>query len=575
MTDQWVLPFKSDCHLYFVHLNVFLGNEKPQKGIFGCNFNYFMVTEGIPFRKTGYFTEIICDYLDEKGFLKPFYNRFPSLGSFKEQLQEKQASFPTENRVILHNVLETQYKGIQLATKTKKNISFLKDRNTFTVVTGHQLNLFTGPLYFLYKIISTINLTRALKKEYPESNFVPIYWMATEDHDFEEINYFNFKGKKLQWGKAVSGAVGRLSTEGLAAVYDMFALELGSGKNAESLKELFKKAYLEHKTLTEATRFLANELFGTYGLVIVDGDDVALKQLLIPYAKEDILKNTSFNKVSATIAELSGLSSSYNIQVNPREINYFYLTDSLRERIIEKEGTYYINNTKRSFSKEAILKELQAHPERFSPNVISRPLYQEIVLPNLCYIGGGGELAYWLELKSSFEASDVPFPILLLRNSALVITEKQQQKLQKMNLKVEDLFLDQNSFINKKIREISNIDIDFSAQRIHLQNQFKALYELAEATDKSFLGAVKAQEVKQIKGLDSLEKRLLKAQKRKLEDHVVRMTEIQNQLFPNQSLQERILNFSELYLELGEDLIPSLVKSLKPLQANFFIVRYS
>jgi bacillithiol biosynthesis cysteine-adding enzyme BshC len=266
------------------------------------------------------------------------------------------------------------------------------------------------------------------------------------------------------------------------------------------------------------------------------------------------------------------LEENYGIQVNPREINYFYLKDGLRERIIEKDGLYYINDTDLSFTEKELLEELDSYPERFSPNVISRPLYQEIILPNLCYIGGGGELAYWLELKSSFEEMGITFPILLLRNSALIITQKQDDKLTKLNLDIADLFLKQSSFINKKIRTISNIDIDFSSQRQHLQEQFQGLYNLAEQTDKSFLGAVKAQEVKQLKGLENLEKRLLKAQKRKLKDHVVRMTEIQNELFPNKSLQERNLNFSELYLEYGKELIPALMSALKPLSEEFAVL---
>ncbi|NNC61721.1 MAG: bacillithiol biosynthesis cysteine-adding enzyme BshC, partial [Eudoraea sp.] len=327
--------------------------------------------------------------------------------------------------------------------------------------------------------------------------------------------------------------------------------------------------------LASATRYLANELFGKEGLVIVDGDDALLKRALVPYIKQDLFQNIAFKEVSKTINKLESSAVGYNIQVNPREINYFYLKEGLRERIIEKNGKFFVNNTSLQFTKEEITKEIEEYPERFSPNVIARPLYQEVILPNLCYIGGGGELAYWLELKSFFDAVEVPFPILLLRNSALVITEKQQRKLQKMNLEVADLFLDQNRLINKKIREISNIDIDFSPQRNHLKEQFKELYGLAEKTDKSFLGAVKAQEVKQLKGLDNLEKRLLKAQKRKLKDQVVRMTEIQNELFPNQSLQERSLNFSELYLDIGEDLIPKLIKSLDPLAKEFYVLRFS
>ncbi len=532
-----------------------------------------MQPEGIPFRETGYFSEIICDYLDQAKVLADFYNRYPSTVAFGAQIREKQASFSAEQRKVLVEALTRQYSHLEIPGEVSSQIEKLGEDRTFTVVTGHQLNIFTGPLYFLYKIISTIKLASALGEKYPENHFVPVYWMATEDHDFEEINYFNFRGKKLQWNRDTSGPVGRLSTDGLDAVLDLFSMEMGHGKFAVELQELFSAAYLGQTDLTQATRYLVNELFGRYGLVIVDGDDRALKRSLSPYVKDDLFNNTSYEKVSKTMVSLGKASSGYTIQVNPREINYFYIKDGLRERLIEREGRYFVNNTELVFTQAEMEAEIDAYPERFSPNVITRPLYQEVVLPNLCYIGGGGELAYWLELKSSFDAAKVPFPALLLRNSALLITPKQEKKIRKMNLHVRDLFLNQNRLINKKIREISNIDIDFTPQREHLKEQFKSLYDLAEQTDKSFLGAVKAQEVKQLKGLDNLEKRLLKAQKRKLVDQVERMTEIQNELFPNGSLQERFMNFSEVYLEMGRDLIPFLMDSLDPFSSEFYVLQ--
>ena len=532
-----------------------------------------MHIDHLAFDRTGYFTPLICDYLAQKPSLRPFYNRYSQLSEFGGQIEQKTVHFPEKNREVLYQALLRQYQNIAMTPETDTHIKKLKEPITFTVTTGHQLNLFTGPLYFLYKIISTINLTRDLKKAYPKYNFVPIYWMATEDHDFEEINYFNFQGKKLQWNRTTSGAVGHLDTEGLDEVLETFSNALGNSTRAESLKMLFGKAYLEHTTLTEATRFLANELFGEHGLVILDGDDAELKMLLRPYAERDIFEKVAFEKVSETVAEIEALPEKYAIQVNPREINYFYLKEGLRERIIEQDGTYFIDNSEVRFTKAELSEELKRFPERFSPNVIARPLYQEVILPNLCYIAGGGEIAYWLQLKSMFEAMDVPFPVLLLRNSVLAMTEKQHKKLLKMNLGVADLFLEQHRLINKKIREISNIDIDFTPQKQLLEDQFKMLYELAKQTDASFLGAVKAQEVKQKKGLDHLEKRLLKAQKRKLEDHVRRLTEIQNALFPNQGLQERTLNFSELYLEHGDALIPMLFKALEPLRLEFTILK--
>ena len=531
-----------------------------------------MPTHCIPFRDTNYFSSLICDYLDEKEALKPFYNRFPKLENFKGQIEEKQSSFNNETRQVLVRSLKKQYTNTSASERTQTNINLLENSNTFTVVTGHQLNLLTGPLYFFYKIISTINLCKALTSEYPEYNFVPVYWMASEDHDFAEINFFNFKGKKVQWNREASGAVGDLSLEGLDQVFEAYGSQLPSTSNASELKTLFKQAYLNHSNLSEAMRYLVNTLFKDFGLVIVDGNDRDLKRCFIPYLEEELTKQTSFSKVSEANQHLNALEGHYKIQVNPRKINLFYITEGIRERITENENVYFVNNTNISWSKSELLKEVNDFPERFSPNVIMRPLYQEVLLPNLCYIGGGGELAYWLQLKSNFDSHDVVFPMVLLRNSALLISEKQNEKCHNLNMVVSDLFLNQEVLKTKVTEQISAIDIDFSPQKEHLKQQFKALYDLAEQTDGSFKGAVAAQEQKQINGLEHLEKRLLKAQKRKLSDHINRVVELQNDLFPNQSLQERYMNFSEFYLEYGTDLIPKLIRSLQPLQGEFSIV---
>lgn len=531
-----------------------------------------MPTDCIPFKETNYFSSLITDYLDEKTDLKPFYNRFPLLENFEAQIEEKQQSYNKSNRSDVVKALMMQYEDLSISSMTLTNIDLLKHGTTFTVTTGHQLNLFTGPLYFFYKIISTINLCKTLKDRYPHYNFVPVYWMATEDHDFDEINFFNFKGKKVQWNRDASGAVGEFDLQGLDQVYDVFSAQLDSSINAKSLKKLFQQAYLEHETLTKATRFLVNKLFSIYGLVILDGNDPILKKLYKPFIEDELINQSSFKKVSNTNEALNALPSNYKIQVNPREINLFYLHKHIRERILETDGVFGVLDTDIRWTKEELLAEVNEHPERFSPNVILRPLYQEIILPNLCYIGGGGELAYWLQLKSNFEAQNVTFPMLLLRNSVLLITAKQKEKLEKMKVSVPDLFLNQDDLMTKVTKSISDVTIDFSPQKAQLQKQFEDLYQLAVQTDKSFKGAVAAQEVKQIKGLENLEKRLLKAQKRKLEDVLERVRLLQDELFPRQSLQERHLNISEFYLEYGEDIIQTLVQNLDPLHSEFLIL---
>lgn len=548
--------------------------KNPRVTLYLKGFKSIMKVEKIPYCDTGYFSKIICDYLDQKEAIQPYYNRFSQPDAFRAQIKEKAESYPEAHREVLVQSLLHQYSGHSVTKATSRNIQALASPKTFTVVTGHQLSLFTGPLYFIYKIISVINLCDQLKQAHKGFDFVPVYWMASEDHDFDEINHFNLHGKNIAWNNAAAGAVGHLSTTGLEEVLKTLQLELGQSEAAKELVDLFRTAYVGHKTLAAATRHLVTKLFGKYGLVILDGDDSALKKLAETYSWKDIKDHIPYHAVNETVNEWQQKGLDYKVQVNPRPINFFYLAPGLRERIEEQEGHFHVLNSDISFDNGSLQTTLRTHPEQFSPNVIMRPVYQEVILPNLCYIGGGGEIAYWLELKSSFEALNVPFPVLLLRNSVLLMSEKQYKKMGKLGLSLQDLFLEKHRFINKKVREISNINIDFGPQKKHLEEQFEALYEMAKHTDATFLGAVKAQQRKQVKGLEYLEKRLLRAQKRKLKDQVSRMTDLKFQLFPNGSLQERQANFSEFYLELGADMIDEIKKHLDPLDLRFTVLRY-
>lgn len=532
-----------------------------------------MEVDFVSLADTGFFSPLMLDYIKERLELKPFYHKSAKAENFDSQIGLKQAHYPLSRRLLLSEALHRQYGDLGLTEPVQKNLDRLSKQNTFTITTGHQLNLFTGPLYFFYKIINAINMAAALEALYPNNHFVPVYWMASEDHDFEEINYFKYQNQKINWDSTQKGAVGRFSTVGLSEVYEVLKNQLPQSQKSKELLELFKKSYLDHDSLSAATRYLVNQLFGTYGLVIIDGDDPILKSIFAPYIARDLQTNISYNEILKQSKSLTRIQASYKMQVNPREVNYFYLGENLRERLVpQSQNSWAVQNTNIKFTLEELEQELKHNPQRFSPNAVTRPLYQEVILPNLCYIGGGGELAYWFQLKEMFKAFEVPFPILRLRNSVLIASQKQKTKLKKLELEWKDCFQPQNEVINKYIRRISNIEIDFSPQKNHLKKQFEGLYELAKNTDSSFLGAVAAQEKKQLKGLDHLEKRLLKAQKRKLRDRVIRVSELQNELFPNRSLQERHDNFSKFYLELGSDLIPFLKERLQPFSEEFNIL---
>lgn len=529
------------------------------------------MSDCISYQQTQYFSDLITDYIQKNPKVETFYNRFPALSSFEEQMTEKRASFTSKNRQTLVDVLLKQYTSIAASEASINNIKSLLDVDTFTVTTGHQLNLFTGPIYFIYKIVSTIKLCHQLQLQYPDKKFVPVYWMASEDHDFDEISFFHFQQKKYKAKHQKQGKVGTHPTESLDDLFAELDQELGLGEQANFLRKLFQKAYLYHDTYAEATRYLVNQLFQEYGLVILDADEKDLKRLFIPQLKNELLHQSVHQHTSETIKKLQ--AENYTIQVNPREINLFYIRDEVRERIIYEGETFFVNETEWQFTKDELIKELENFPERFSPNVMTRPLYQEAILPNLCYIGGGGELAYWFQLKSYFEAENIPFPILLLRNSALMYTKKQAKKIKNLDLQLSDFFLAPHELATKVTHQISDIEIDFSAQKKHLQTQFEELHQLASLTDASFKGAVAAQEHKQIKGLAHLEKRLLKAQKRKLKDYLQRVEELQLSLFPSHLLQERFINFSEIYLLLGKDFIPRLLSEFDPLALEFNLIQ--
>lgn len=530
-----------------------------------------MPIHSIPYSDTGYFSKLICDYLTGSDSLRSFYNRFPDMQSFKSQIEEKSHSYTSEFRKILVDRLYDQYKGIETTEATKGNIDSLLASTTFTITTGHQLNLFTGPLYFIYKIFSVINLTEKLNMEYKEYHFVPVFWMATEDHDFDEINYFNLFKEKIQWDKEAGGAVGELSTDGLELLAESLKGKWGESKHAKELEDLFIKAYVEHDNLEEATRWLGNQLFSKYGLVIIDGNDPVLKKQFSPYVEKELNDRLSFNHIKNTTSRL--IDHGYKPQVNSREINLFYLSNGTRERLVKQKEKYLINGSDQEFTLSEIREELENHPERFSPNVVLRPIYQEVVLPNLCYIGGGGELAYWFQLVDYFKSVKIPFPILLLRNSALLVEADKLKKLNRLAVDISSLFLKQKDLLDKMTHEYSEINIDFSAQKEHLKEQFSELYIIAKRTDPSFFGAVAAQEKKQLNGLVNLEKRLLKAQRKKHEDQLNRLTLIQDELFPGQGLQERYANFSEFYSRHGDALFTKIKRNLDPLDPYFTIIQ--
>ena len=512
-----------------------------------------MLHQSLPLAITGAFPALFLDYIAQKEELKPFYGHYPTLENFKKQIDLKQTDATT--RATLVAALERQYATIS----DKPDLQILAKPNTFTVTTGHQLNIFTGPLYVIYKIVTVINLARQLKTAYPDHDFVPIYWMATEDHDFEEISYFNLFGKKYTWQTQQKGAVGRMNPR-----------ELGEAlKILPERVPLFEKAYLQHDNLADAVRCYMNDLFGNEGLICIDGDDAVLKKMFLPVIEDELFAQHSQQAANQSTQQIEALG--YHTQISAREINLFYLDDQLRERIVQENGEYRVLNTELRFSEVEIRQMARQNPEKFSPNVVLRPVYQEMILPNLAYIGGPSEVPYWLQLRGVFAHFSLSFPILLPRNFGLYVNTTSQKRLERLGVSIEELFGDEAKLRKQFVAQNSTATLTLTEEKTAFQTLFSTILTKALLVDKSLEGTVNAEKTKLQNALENLEKRIQKAEERHYETELNQLLGIKHKLFPNGGLQERSDNFLNFYLN-DSTFLAKLLDAFQPLDFRFNVL---
>ncbi|MBL0741554.1 bacillithiol biosynthesis cysteine-adding enzyme BshC [Chryseolinea lacunae] len=521
-----------------------------------------MQLDKVSLAETRAFSNFFLDYLHQKDTLKPFYNRFPQLDQFQAQIEEKKSSFPSPHREVLVNALRIQYGKLAVSPEVDANIERLKNANTFSVTTGHQLNIFTGPLYFIFKIVTVINTCRQLKARYPDYDFVPVYWMASEDHDYEEIKYFKLYGKKIVWETEQSGAVGRFNTKGLEAIANEISGET----------KVFREAYSKNKTLSAAVRHYVNALFANEGLVVIDGDDRSLKSLFKNVIREDVLQHAPKKLVDVTNAAIEALG--YKTQIFCRDINFFYLADGIRSRIEKQGDRFVVVDSTLSFSQTEIEKMIDEEPEKFSPNVILRPLYQEMILPNVSYVGGPAEVIYWLQLKAVFDHFKTPFPMVMPRNFGMVMDHETARKFSKTSLQLKDLFEEKNYIFNHWVLSNSERNLTVGQERTAVNELFAALKARAESIDKTLEPFVAAEGKRALNSLEKIERKLLRAEKRQHSDKLRQIEAVKDALFPNGSLQERTDNFLNFH-QRDPQFISHLLKTFDPLDYRFNILSYT
>ncbi|MEZ4890981.1 MAG: bacillithiol biosynthesis cysteine-adding enzyme BshC [Crocinitomicaceae bacterium] len=518
-------------------------------------------------KNTGYFSQQQLDMCYNQQHYAEFIAQPFSVAAFEQQLRVKKNTYSMEMRQQLVQAIKQQYANIALSDKVAHHLDLLAKENTFTVVTGHQLVAMTGPLYFVYKIAHVVRMCTELSQKYTDSQFVPVFWMATEDHDYEEIKSFHLFNRTLTWETTQKGPVGRFDLTGWQEVLDQ-------------LKELFANhpqsdvfAWMEQlkgDNYAAAFRRLVNFLFEKYGVVIIDGDDAQLKQAFVLIMQKEVLEQFAFPAIQATTERL--VVHGGKQQVMPREYNLFYIENGMRERLIPKGDAIEIPQ-KGIFSKQEVAEWIARSPQNFSPNASMRPLYQEVLLPNLCYIGGAGEINYWLQLKGVFDAVDVPFPLLKTRNSLLWIDAATQGKMEQLGWTTDDLFKETHQLTAAYLEKNAGDAIDFSPIQAHVEVLKNTVIETFHSAEPSMDSYVMAELVKLDKQMKQLEDQLVKASKRQHEKALKTIKQVKERLFPAGGLQERTTNLLQLTPDGNfKPLIDAIVASIQPFSDDFLVV---
>jgi bacillithiol biosynthesis cysteine-adding enzyme BshC len=501
--------------------------------------------------------------------LASFYRFEPTLEGLLQAADARKSYQP--DRKLLVEVLSDHYSGVKLNERQKANLKNLSGDQTFTIVTAHQPALFTGPAYYVYKIISAIRLCEELKKTSPLQDFVPVFINGAEDHDFDEVKSTFLFHKEVVWETQQFGAVGRYTVEGLAEAFRKFSEILGNGDYAVRIKETIEFALKDSRTYNDFVFKFINNIFGQYGLLVLNMDDVRLKKAFIPVMEKELTESVSEPLVLETQHALQQID--FKPQAHPREINLFYFTESGgRERIVREGESFRILHTEISYTKNEIIELLHKHPERFSPNVITRPLFQEFILPNIAYIGGGGELAYWLERKSQFEAFNIYFPCLIRRNSVLIIPKNVRKIIEKLGIDADDLFEEEQVFLQKYVYARAEADTETNKEQEALKEIMHQLEQKASLIDPTLVPYVAAEGARMLKSIEHMEQKFHKSIRQKEENTINQIRGLREKLFPGNGLQERKENFMQYASLEGMGLIDELLTHLNPLDKSFVVL---
>jgi bacillithiol biosynthesis cysteine-adding enzyme BshC len=510
---------------------------------------------------------LFLDYLYEFENVKEYFkhnfrdkdNYLPLFKNISESRKDRQLNLSLN--------IKNQYASLEsISGKTIRNIDLLDKEKTIAVVTGQQLGILGGPLYTIFKTITTIRLANQLSERYDEFKFVPVFWLEGDDHDFNEvrsINLFDNENQVLNIGYKeeindddAKQSIGKINFD--EALNEFFSNYEGSLRESDFKNELvskLKECYQVGKSFKQSFRELLFWLFNEYGLVIFDPQDPQVKSLLKPIFKKEVndfaLHTQKLIQTSAKLEEL------YHAQVKVKPVNLFYHTDDGRYSIEPVEGIFKLRRKRKQFTIEEILTEIENFPERFSPNVLLRPICQDYLLPTGFYIGGPSEIAYFAQVTPLYDYYNIVTPIIFPRSSATILEKNVSTGLDKYDLSMNDIFLGLDELKGKVIASLSenNIESAFEEAVKEIELTFDKIKENLFAVDKTLVDSSGRYREKIMSLIAELQSKAIKAQETKHETTIRQLTRLSNLLYPLGNLQEREINFSYFYNKYGKDFI--------------------
>ncbi len=530
-----------------------------------------MKCRSVPYEKLPY-SKLLIDYVRQEKNLSPFYSGH----SFSEDsVRQKAADFRfTGDRNRSYEALEQFNIKLDAPAETRRRLKQLKDPNSLALVTGQQVTLYGGPLYTVYKTVTTLNYASRWEKLLGRP-VIPVFWMADEDHDLEEVcqvgifsddNYLKLSCQELK----ANGPTGRVVlADRFKNFSDHLLSQLPESDFTSELRERIDKHYREGRTLREAFGRWMLDLFGSSGLIMAGSDDPAIKRL-----SSDLLAlaaNRS-DELHKSLEEQSSRleKSGFTRQAMVQRSNLFYLDKEGKRVKISMDGDAWSAGNGQNWDWNELIDEINSYPERFSPNVFLRPMLQDRLLPTIGYVAGPGELAYYGQMRSAYNAMAMEMPLLLPRFSITLmepaiqrISEKLPFRFEEYAGRTEDL---ESQFVDRKEEEdIDAIIQSWKERTENLTDQFSPRVAEIDPTLRASADKINAV----VSGeLDKLRSKIYRSIKKREQIQIRRIHRVKRHLFPDSGLQERQISMIHYMNKYGLDVWDRLQELLQDQQPD-------